>query len=164
MSEAAQRALVTRRVCWTASPALVFPGIAVTGQVPRMNHYEDVGGAFFLDKECQTPDLLLDDQALVMASPRGLIIIFGCAHAGIVNTIAYVSKLVGKENIYAVIGGMHLLNANRIRIANTVEALRKYKIQKIIPLHCTGTEAMAHLKTTFVDKRLHLGVGGQVVL
>jgi 7,8-dihydropterin-6-yl-methyl-4-(beta-D-ribofuranosyl)aminobenzene 5'-phosphate synthase len=128
MSEAVHRALYTRPICWTVQPALLFPGAAVTGQVPRVNNYEDVGGAFFLDKECQEPDLLPDDQALVLASPRGLIVVFGCAHAGVVNTVAYISELAGQEKIYAVVGGMHLLNANRTRIDHTIETLRKYKV------------------------------------
>ena len=69
----------------------------MTGQVPRMNDYEDVGGHFFIDENCQRPDELLDDQTLLMKSNKGLIVVFGCAHSGVVNTLDYISKLTGEK-------------------------------------------------------------------
>jgi len=136
--------------------------VAVTGQVPRTNAFEDVGGAFFLDDNCQKPDNLLDDQTLFMESSKGLVVVFGCAHSGVVNILDYISNLTGCEKIYAVIGGMHLLNASPKRITNTIKAFQKYEIQKIIPMHCTGQKAMEVFKNVFGDKCLLLGAGDKI--
>jgi len=164
MPDSAKEAIQGRHMIWTATPATIFPGMSITGQVPRMNDYEDVGGAFFVDENCQKPDELLDDQTLFIESTKGLVVIFGCAHCGVVNTLDYISKLTGYNKIYAVIGGMHLSNAGRVRIANTIEAFKKYEIQKIVPLHCTGQNAMQDFKTAFDDKCLFSGAGGQISL
>ena len=164
MPDSAKEAIQGQHMIWTATPATIFPGISVTGQVPRMNDYEDVGGTFFVDENCQKPDELLDDQTLFVESTKGLVVVLGCAHSGVVNTLDYISKLTGYNKIYAVIGGMHLLNASQIRIANTIEAFKKYEIQKIVPLHCTGQNAMQDFKTAFGDKCLFLCPGGQISL
>ena len=78
------------------------------------------------------------------------------------NTLEYISKLSGEKNIYAVIGGMHLINANPSRIENTIKTFKKYKIKKIMPLHCTGKMAMDAMKSAFGEKCLSLGSGGRI--
>ena len=161
-SDSAKKAIEDCPIIWTETPATIFPAMSVTGQVPRMNDYEDVGGHFFIDENCQRPDELLDDQTLLMKLAKGLIVVFGCAHSGVVNTLDYISKLTGEKNIYAVIGGMHLLNASRARITNTIEVFQKYEIQKVIPLHCTGHKAIGAMKNAFGDKCLCLGAGRQI--
>jgi len=162
MSASAKEAIQDQHMIWTVTPAQIFPGMSVTGQVPRLNDYEDVGGTFFVDEDCQKPDELLDDQTLFIESSKGLVVVLGCAHAGVVNILDYISKLTSCNKIYTVIGGMHLLNASRIRIANTIEAFKKYEIQKIFPLHCTGKKAMDAMEKAFGDKCLCLGAGGQI--
>ncbi|OHB59541.1 MAG: hypothetical protein A2167_04160 [Planctomycetes bacterium RBG_13_46_10] len=162
MSDSAKKAIQGRHIIWTVTPAQLLSGMSVTGQVSRLNDYEDVGGAFFVDEDCQRADELLDDQTLFIESSKGLVLVFGCAHAGVVNTLDYVSKLTGDKNIYAVIGGMHLLNVSPIRIANTIEAFKKYRVQKIVPLHCTGQKAIDAMENAFDDKCLCLGTGGQI--
>jgi len=162
MSDSAKKAIQGRDVIWTATPAQLFSGIAVTGQVPHINNFEDVGGAFFLDENCQKSDKLLDDQSLFIESAKGLIVVFGCAHSGVVNTLDYIRKSTGQNKIYAVIGGTHLANASQIRIANTIDAFKKYEIQKIVPLHCTGQSAVENFENAFGDKCLSLGTGEQI--
>jgi len=159
----AKKAVQRRHVIWTATPAQIFPGVSVTGQVSRVNNFEDVGGAFFVDENCKKPDELLDDQTLFIESARGLVAVLGCAHSGVVNTLDYISNLTSRNKIYAVIGGMHLLKASRKRIANTIKAFKKYEIQKIVPLHCTGRKAMEDFKNAFSDKCVFLSAGGQII-
>ncbi|MBW1931847.1 MAG: MBL fold metallo-hydrolase [Deltaproteobacteria bacterium] len=162
ISDSAKKAIEDCHIIWTATPATIFPAMSVTGQVPRMNDYEDVGGHFFIDENCQRPDELLDDQTLFMKSAKGLVVVFGCAHSGVVNTLRYTSKLTGYKKIYAVIGGMHLLNASPARIKNTIGVFEKYEIQKVMPLHCTGQKAIDAMKNAFGDKCLCLGAGAQI--
>ena len=162
MPDSAKKAIQDSTIIWTATPAKIFPGMLVTGQVPRMNDYENVGGPFFADENCRKPDELLDDQTLFINSSKGLVVVSGCAHAGVVNTLEYISKLTGEKRMYAVIGGMHLLNASPIRIANTIETFKKYRVQRIVPLHCTGRKAVEALEAAFGDNCLCLGAGGRV--
>lgn len=161
MSDSSKKALQGRHVIWSVTPAQLLPGMSVTGQVPRINDFEDVGGAFFLDENCQKSDELLDDQTLVVESARGLVVVLGCAHSGVVNILDYISKLTGLRKVYALIGGMHLHNASPMRIANTIQTLKKYEIQAIVPLHCTGQRAVNDLKNAFGNKCLSSGVGGR---
>ena len=158
-----KKAVQKRHVVWTATPAQIFPGMSVTGQVPRINNFEDVGGAFFVYENYQKPDELLDDQTLFIESAKGLVVVLGCAHSGVVNTLDYISNLTSRTKIYAVIGGMHLLKASRIRIANTIETFKKYEIQKIVPLHCTGRKASRDFKNAFGDKCSFLSAGGKII-
>jgi len=162
MSALARQALDGRDVSWTAAAAEIVPGVTVTGQVPRNTDFEEVDAAFFLDKDCEKPDQLADDQTLFVESGDGLVVIAGCAHSGIVNTLDYVAELTGRTTMHAVIGGMHLIRASQTRIARTIEAFRKYEVRKIVPLHCTGQAAVESFREAFGDRCLSLGVGGQL--
>lgn len=82
---------------------------------------EDTSGAFYKDGNCTEPDDLADDQAVFLETSTGIIVIVGCAHAGVVNTIRHIQKLTGNQPITTIIGGMHLLNASQERIDKTVE-------------------------------------------
>jgi 7,8-dihydropterin-6-yl-methyl-4-(beta-D-ribofuranosyl)aminobenzene 5'-phosphate synthase len=87
----------------------------------------------------------MDDQALYVETPAGLVVVLGCAHAGVVNTLDYVAELTGRSRVYAVLGGMHLVRANQPRLEATVAALERYGVQKVGPAHCTGMRATTYL-------------------
>lgn len=70
-------------------------------------------------------------------------VILGCAHAGVINTLNYIAKITGKDKSYAIIGGMHLLNVPHDRVQATAEILTKYDVQIIGANHCTGMAAIA---------------------
>jgi 7,8-dihydropterin-6-yl-methyl-4-(beta-D-ribofuranosyl)aminobenzene 5'-phosphate synthase len=135
----------------TREPTRVCETLMVTGQIPRWNDFEDTGTreSLFLDENLKTPDPILDDQAVFFRVPEGVVILLGCGHAGLVNTMQYVSELTGERRIFAIIGGTHLLRASPARMQNTVEALRKYDVQKIMLSHCTGVQAYAELARAF---------------
>jgi len=137
------------RVVWTREPAEVCPGICATGEVPRNTDFEDTGGAFFLDESCSRPDPLVDDQALYIESVVGLIVVLGCAHAGVVNTLDHIAGLTGRRDVHAVVGGMHLARASKQRIQKTLQALERFQVRVIGPCHCTGSAAVARLRSRF---------------
>ena len=139
-------------VVFTDGPVQVADGVWVTGEIPRRTDFEDTGGGFYLDQACQTPDPLVDDQALYIESVRGTVVVLGCAHAGLVNTLDYVVDLTGSDRIHAVIGGMHLVSASQERIAKSLEALRRYDVRVIGPAHCTGLPATARMLETWPDR------------
>jgi 7,8-dihydropterin-6-yl-methyl-4-(beta-D-ribofuranosyl)aminobenzene 5'-phosphate synthase len=133
----------------TEEPTAICDGVWMTGQIPRRNPFEDTGGPFFCDQACSVPDPLLDDQALYINSIKGLIVLLGCAHSGLVNTLEYVAKLADAGAIHAVLGGMHLVHASYERIAKSEEALQRYDVQLIGPAHCTGRKAVTELCLRF---------------
>jgi len=149
----------TGNVVWTKGPQEVFPGLAITGSIRRLTDYEDVGGPFFLDTLGNESDPLLDDQALFFESNQGLVVILGCAHAGVVNTLHYVMDLTGQNRFLAVLGGMHLNTASPERIARTIQAFRIHDVARIGPAHCTGTKATAKLCNTFPNRCFMCSVG-----
>jgi 7,8-dihydropterin-6-yl-methyl-4-(beta-D-ribofuranosyl)aminobenzene 5'-phosphate synthase len=109
------------------------------------------------------PDKFEDEINMVMKTDEGLVVFSGCAHKGIVN-ILYSVKEYFQDEIYAVIGGSHLMNAPPQRIENTVEAIKKLNPGVIAMGHCTGFEALCHFKREFGDKFIPLasGVGFQL--
>jgi 7,8-dihydropterin-6-yl-methyl-4-(beta-D-ribofuranosyl)aminobenzene 5'-phosphate synthase len=150
------------------APAEVVPGVWVTGEVPRANDFEDVGGPFFLDKALEKPDPIADDMALYLPVPDGLSVIFGCAHAGAVNTLDHVFRQTGKLPVDTLVGGLHLAAATPVRVACTVAALRELGPRRMGFCHCTGAHAIHRLWHEFPEAYLEvhagkrLGLGGTV--
>ncbi|HMB00944.1 MAG TPA: MBL fold metallo-hydrolase [Spirochaetota bacterium] len=138
--------------------------IGVTGPIPRINPYEDTGGPFFLDQNRQKTDLINDDQALWLDTVQGLIIICGCCHAGLINTVNYIRKISGRKQLLAVMGGLHLKAAVPARLEQTAAFLKKSRCRRIIPLHCTGKKATDFLKQQLKDRITELRAGDSITL
>lgn len=138
-----------RKVVWTTKSTEVLPGFFVTGEIPRTNLFEDAGGRFFLDAGCTRRDPLVDDQALYFDTEAGLVVILGCAHAGVVNTLAYIRDLTQNRPFHAIVGGMHLGNAGPERMRSTIEAFRRWMPKHLILGHCTGATAVVQLWNAF---------------
>jgi len=139
--------------------ASITKRVSTTGQVPRVTDFEDVGGPFFLDPNGSVPDSIESDQALWIRSDEGPIVILGCAHAGVVNTLNHVASLSGENRIYAVIGGMHLGQASAERLQATAKALRQYDVRLLSPCHCTGKVAKEFFAQEFATEYVPCCVG-----
>lgn len=126
----------------------IAPGIYLTGYVPRTSGFEHGDSGLCCDESGCERDLIPDDQSLVVDTEKGLVLILGCCHAGIVNTLEFVIHTIGK-NIYAVIGGTHLGFCSAAQLDETVQRLREYGIRKICGSHCTGFAAAARLAREF---------------
>jgi 7,8-dihydropterin-6-yl-methyl-4-(beta-D-ribofuranosyl)aminobenzene 5'-phosphate synthase len=150
-----------RKLVETQAPTAVCEGVMVTGQIPRVTDFEDTGvrASTFLDEDLKTPDLILDDQALFFRAPEGVVILLGCGHAGLVNTMRYVGELLGESEIYAVVGGTHLIGASPLRMKETAAALRRFNVRKIMLSHCTGLDAYAQFAAAFPDRCSWPGAG-----
>ncbi|MDB9315273.1 MBL fold metallo-hydrolase [Spirulina sp. CS-785/01] len=147
------------RMVWTEKPTEVVPGVYLTGTIPRNHPLEDTGGKFWLDRNHDTIDPILDDQALYVETPVGLVVVLGCAHAGVINTLDHIAQITGRQRFYAVIGGMHLLRANVKRLRATADTLEHYKVEQIGANHCTGVQAIAFFWQEFSDRCLDCRVG-----
>jgi len=134
-----------KRVIWSRAPVEMFDGVHLTGEVPRRNDFEDTGGLFYRDADCTQPDPLTDDQAMYIEMRGGTVVVLGCAHSGVINTLDYIFKLTDRRPIQAVLGGMHLLRAKQDRLRATVDLFHRYNKPLVAPAHCTGTAATAFL-------------------
>lgn len=155
------RAAVHERLAsvhWTREPAEIAPGIFVTGPIPRRTPFEDTGGPFFLDPQGTVPDPIEDDQALWIETADGLVLLLGCAHAGVVNTLDYIGELTRRKPVRAIVGGMHLGAASDERMARTIESLRRQDPAGLWPCHCTGPVATCRWMTTFGHRCQPCGV------
>jgi len=132
----------------------IAPAIFFTGEVPRQSSFEHGDSGLFCDEKGCAVDTIPDDQSLVLKTPKGLVLLLGCCHAGIINTIDHARRMCGVEEIYAVIGGTHLGFCSQEQLERTVQELGKYRIKKLAPSHCTGFAAMARLAREF-PKELH---------
>ncbi len=149
----------------TAKPVRITGRFITTGEIPMLNDYEEIDSGLFDKKTGEMlPDELKDDLALVIDAAYGLVVILGCAHRGIINTLKQAQKVAGKELIYAAIGGTHLLNASRERWAKTAADLKEMGVQYLGVSHCTGFEASAYLAQEFGDRFFMNNSGSQWTL
>jgi 7,8-dihydropterin-6-yl-methyl-4-(beta-D-ribofuranosyl)aminobenzene 5'-phosphate synthase len=127
----------------------VMPEIFLTGEVPRRNRYEKGDNGLFCDIAGCCADTHPDDQSLVIRTDKGLVLILGCCHTGIVNTLEFAREQTGVTEFFAVIGGMHLGFCGEGQLEETVKALRRFSIRKLVGSHCTGFTAAARLAREF---------------
>jgi len=133
-------------------PVHITDRIMTTGEVPMVTDYEEIDSNLWVREGGKLkPDPLADDLSLVIDTDFGLVVILGCAHRGIINILRHARNITGKENVYAVIGGTHLVSASEERLARTVADLREMGIQKLDVSHCTGFFAAARLAQEFSD-------------
>ena len=142
-------------------PVEIHKDIWLSGEVPRNCPFEEVGGKFFLDPQLTQADDLIDDQALIIKTDRGLIVISGCCHSGIVNTLEAVASLFPGAPLWAVVGGFHLLDASAQRIKRSVDYLKSLGPQQVIAGHCTGFDALCSLRKTFGRRFHRMSVGAR---
>ncbi|MDD1729127.1 MAG: MBL fold metallo-hydrolase [Methanospirillum sp.] len=137
---------------FTPSPTMFWQDrILITGEIARTTEFEQSNPIYYVEEsDSWVPDIFHDDQAVILnLKGKGLVIITGCAHAGVINTIEYARTITGVDQVYAVIGGFHLSGAYFNGIINqTVAAMHEIQPRYVIPLHCTGWEAI----TRFIEE------------
>lgn len=148
------------RFVLSSEPVQIGKNIMTTGQVKRVTEFESVSENFYIKKDGQfVHDDMPDDQSLVVKTPKGLVVVLGCAHSGIVNTLMHVREITGESRFHSIIGGTHLIKAKSDRLNKTIEALKSFDIQKIGVSHCTGMPAMIALSQEFKDKMVANNAG-----
>ncbi len=132
----------------------------VTGQIPRTTPFEKGSPAqvAWIDGKWQPDPWIHDDQAIVLnVKNKGLVVLTGCGHAGVVNTLKCARELTGVDQIHAVIGGFHLTGPTfESIIAPTIQALQQFSPRVIVPQHCTGWKA-----THLIAQRISCGIHSQ---
>jgi len=137
----------------TKEPVYISENIVTTGEIPITTDFETIEPYFYI-KQMGTfqHDTFADDLALIVKMEKGLVIILGCAHRGMINTLRHARNLTGEERVYAVIGGTHLYPKNDDQIGKTIESLKEMDVQKIGVSHCTGFHAATRLAQAFGDR------------
>jgi 7,8-dihydropterin-6-yl-methyl-4-(beta-D-ribofuranosyl)aminobenzene 5'-phosphate synthase len=123
----------------------IASGMFLTGEVPRVTSFESGDRGIFFDCAGLRPDNVPDDQSLIVEGDRGVVILLGCCHAGLVNTLEQVKRRMGRDDIYAIVGGTHLGFCGREQIDGTVAALKRSGVRRVAASHCTGFTASARL-------------------
>jgi 7,8-dihydropterin-6-yl-methyl-4-(beta-D-ribofuranosyl)aminobenzene 5'-phosphate synthase len=138
------------RGCWT------------TGMIPRLS-FETSGRStslYYRQEDKFIQDDIEDDQALVVnVKGKGLVILSGCAHSGIINTINQAIRISGVMQIWAILGGFHLARAKQGEMQKTIDALKEFKPRLIVPSHCTGFRAQCRLADE-LEEAFTVGVVG----
>jgi len=147
------------------NPVRFMDGISTTGEIERITSYERTEGLWTVSRERFIQDVLLDDQSLIFKiEGKGLVIVSGCAHSGIVNTIIHSKKLMKVEKVHAVIGGFHLKDADEEKIQRTINDLAEFNPEMICPCHCTGKKATEMFKDAFGEDCLPVKTGDIIEL
>jgi len=139
-------------------PTEIAPGILLTGAVPRRVDFETITDPFYRDLACTDHDPVEDDQALLIEMPEGWVVITGCGHAGIMNTLNYAKELTGGK-LLAVLGGMHLFRASDERLRQTIAGLEAAGVKLVAACHCTGPHVVAEMQRQTAFRGLGLNAG-----
>lgn len=134
----------------TVEPYKINERLTVTGWIPRRTSFEATPKNYVVEQDGKlVSDQLLDDRSLLLEVEQGMVVICGCCHAGLINLLDYVQENFERP-IYAVVGGIHLVNASQERIDKTLASLRgELCPEKMYLNHCTGDEAYHALKREF---------------
>src|SRR5688572_2082763 len=127
-------------------PTQLYPGVWLTGPVPRKYPERNWSGQGTIETaDGPKEDNIPEDSALVFDTAQGLVVLTGCGHAGVVNILEYARTIVGPARTHALIGGVHLFNANDKTLAWTSDRLREFGVDNLIGAHCTGIETVYRL-------------------
>lgn len=145
------------------NPVTLAKGVMTSGEVERGTLYEKVEGFWTVDGGDFKEDTMPDDQSLIFnVEGKGLVIVSGCAHSGIVNTMRQAQKVAGFNRICAVLGGFHLNKADDKRIESTVKEFLKVDPEFVGPCHCTGVKAIRRLAEAFGKRCRRLRTGDTI--
>jgi 7,8-dihydropterin-6-yl-methyl-4-(beta-D-ribofuranosyl)aminobenzene 5'-phosphate synthase len=128
-------------------PAEIVAGVWLTGPVPRPNPEKNWQAGVEMNVDGKwIDDTLPEDQSLLFQTDKGLVLLSGCGHAGVVNTIEYARTMLGPQNVFAAVGGFHLYELSDEKLAWTAAKLKQYGVTQILGAHCTGIESLFKLR------------------
>lgn len=136
---------------------LLEGSLVYLGEIPRRTEFEKGSPRmFYNDGGQEKSDPIEDDSAIVAnVKGKGLVIMSGCAHAGIINTVRYAKEVTGVEQIFVVMGGFHLTGKDfESTIGPTIDALKDLNPHYVVPTHCTGHSAITHFENEMPEKSL----------
>ncbi len=147
---------------FTAHKQELLPDVWISGEIPRKAEFEQIDESYQQRvRESYITDELHDDMALILNTKKGLIVLMGCGHAGTINTLKHAMRITGNKTIFAVIGGMHLYQADQQKIDRVAHALEELNPEYLVPLHCTGFKMIRRMFDIFRERVQLLQVGNR---
>jgi 7,8-dihydropterin-6-yl-methyl-4-(beta-D-ribofuranosyl)aminobenzene 5'-phosphate synthase len=159
-----EKQLSPARLVSTKRPSLTADDmVCVTGEIPRKTSFETgyTQHKAFVSGAWKSDPLITDERAIAInIKGKGLVVLSGCAHAGIINTVFYAQQVTGTKKVYAVMGGFHLAGKTfENRIQPTIEELQRIRPKLLVPSHCTGWKAMCTMAEAFPEAFVWNSVG-----
>lgn len=138
----------------TRDPIQIMPGLMTTGEIARVTDFEEADMSLFtvIEGEIKSDTMLDDVSVAAHVKEKGIVVVTGCGHAGIVNILQHIRSLKSEQKIHGIIGGFHLIEASETRILKTVQGLKEFEPDWIAAGHCTGFRTQVELFNTFKDK------------
>jgi 7,8-dihydropterin-6-yl-methyl-4-(beta-D-ribofuranosyl)aminobenzene 5'-phosphate synthase len=135
-------------------PTVIIPGAWLTGSIERITTYEKAPPTLLVMREesIEEDDFRGELAVVCNLKQKGLVVISGCAHAGIINTVRHAQKMTGINKVHAVMGGFHLVNADTEIIRQTIADMQAIAPDYIIPMHCTGFEAVTAFREALPEQ------------
>jgi len=150
--------LPSERLRWSSAAHAFLPSLCLSGEISR-NHPGAPGGPLYEDPICTREDLFEDEQFLLLKGREGWALLSGCGHPGLPNMLYHASLLTRGEPIHSVLGGFHLGQASDETAERSLDALRRYQVQRVYPGHCTGSKAFDRFKVIFGERAMELRSG-----
>ena len=141
-----------------SKPAELVPGVWLTGLVPRKYPEKNYPDRKVKTKDGIIADTVPEDLSMVIRTAKGLVVLTGCGHSGVVNLLDYSHELF-KSDVYAAIGGFHLFGLDDSQLDWTAAKLKEFGVQNFVGAHCTGIEAVYHIRNQMQLSRANCVVG-----
>jgi len=138
----------------SVEPYIISEKIIFLGEIPRLTDFESKITPFVFEDD--SPDFVTDDSAVAFLLHKGIFVITGCGHAGIVNTLEHAKSATGKNRILGIMGGFHLKYADN-QTKETISYLKENNVKHIYPSHCTELPALIEFHKTFPLKQIKTG-------
>lgn len=143
----------------------IADGVWLLGRIPYTEGLESFSpGMFVLRRGDFERDPMADEQMLVIETDRGLSVFAGCSHPGILNCLHYIRECFPGKKIYSLLAGMHLMHARPERIQWTIDHLRAWEIEILMPVHCTGIRAISRIREDFPEQYKKAECGDVIVI
>jgi 7,8-dihydropterin-6-yl-methyl-4-(beta-D-ribofuranosyl)aminobenzene 5'-phosphate synthase len=154
------------KIVETKVPSPIIPGAYFSGKVDQVTDYEKIPPVFVAKRGDQwVQEEFIGEQAVVLnVKGKGLIVLSGCAHRGIVNTVTHAQKMTGIDKVHAIIGGFHLTGAKPEVIQKTIADIKAVRPDYIVPTHCTGFEAISAFAREMPDQFILNTAGTKYVI
>lgn len=138
----------------------IAPRLYLTGEVPRATGFEKDDTRLKIKKGGRyVQDTVADDQSLVLESKKGLVVVLGCAHSGMINTLNYITAQLPGKKIHSVLGGTHIGFLGRAQREATLEHLKQFRLRRLGVSHCTGLAPAMHLMQAFGNRFFFANAG-----
>ncbi len=143
----------------------IVPGVHFFTGIPMENDFEKIESGFFVqDGAARRSDPIIDDACLAVETDKGVSVILGCAHRGMINTLQHVKKRLGNSGFVSVWGGTHMTDRTEDEVMRTIEALQELSVARIATAHCTGFENEVKMANAFPERFTFATVGTRAEL